>query len=123
CAFGRPDQHAIDYWTQIYSAFDAAGIHTKIFNSSIPIGGLPGYLHAKAILIDSSRAWVGSVNGSTTSISTNREYGIFSNDPELVRNLGVTMYSDFAAKGAESWQDSLQCKMDHATPGPGGDLR
>jgi phosphatidylserine/phosphatidylglycerophosphate/cardiolipin synthase-like enzyme len=118
CTFGRPDERAIEYWTQIYSAFDAAGIHTKTFNSSIPIGGHPGYLHAKAILVDGIRAWVGSVNGSTTSISTNREYGIFSNDPELVRTLGTYLYSDFTASGAESWQDSLRCKMDHGASSP-----
>jgi len=123
CAFGRPDQNAIEYWTKVYSEFDAAGIHTKTFNSSIPIGGLPGYLHSKAILVDSTHAWVGSVNGSTTSLSANREYGIFSDEVELVRDLGVILYTDYVSPGAETWRESLRCKMDHRLPDRGdGDL-
>ena len=121
CSFGRPDQNAIDYWTKVYSEFDAAGIHTKTFNSSIPIAGRPGYLHAKAILVDTAHAWVGSVNGSTTSLTANREYGIFSDDSELVRDLGVTLYSDYVAPGAETWRESLRCKMDHTLPVGVGD--
>ncbi len=116
CSFGRPDQSAMDTWTRIYSEFDAAGIHTKTFNASIGVAGHAGYLHAKAILVDSLFAWVGSVNGSTTSLTMNREYGIFSNDPAFVRALGTILYSDYAEKNAETWQQSLQCKKDNAHP-------
>ncbi len=114
CFFGRPDQNAVEHWTRIYTAFDAAGIQTRVFNSSIQIGGLPGYLHAKAILIDSARAWVGSVNGSTTSLAANREYGIFSDEPAVVRDLGSLMYTDYVAPGAGTWRESLQCRPDHS---------
>ncbi|NDF14174.1 hypothetical protein EB061_02485 [bacterium] len=116
CVFGPPDQNAVETWTRIYSEFDAAGVHTKTFNASIPIGGRPGYLHAKAILVDGNRAWVGSVNGSTTSLTMNREYGLFSNDPQVVHDLGMTMYSDFMEKGAQSWRESLRCKKDYQRP-------
>jgi phosphatidylserine/phosphatidylglycerophosphate/cardiolipin synthase-like enzyme len=116
CVFGPPDQGAVESWTRIYSEFDAAGIHTKTFNASIPIGGRPGYLHSKAILVDGNRAWVGSVNGSTTSLSMNREYGLFSNDPQVVHDLGMTMYTDFMERGAQSWRESLKCKKDYQRP-------
>ena len=118
CAFGRPDQAAIDFWTQVYTAFDNAGIHSKTFNASIQVGGKPGYLHSKAILVDSRRAWVGSVNGSTTSLTSNREYGIFSDEPQVVHDLGAILYSDYVEKGAESWKESLKCKKDYIKPAP-----
>ena len=116
CAFGRPSPTEADYWTKIYTTFDRAGIHTRIFNASIGIGGLAGYLHAKAILVDSNRAWVGSVNGSTMSLTKNREYGIFSNDAEFTRTLGTVLYSDYMHPDSESWQESLECKKDYIKP-------
>jgi phosphatidylserine/phosphatidylglycerophosphate/cardiolipin synthase-like enzyme len=116
CAFGRPKPRQIEQWNQIYGEFDAAGIHTKTFNASIPIGGRPGYLHSKAILVDSERAWVGSVNGSTTSLTLNREYGLFSTEAQVVRELGTILYSDYVQKGTQSWRDSLRCKRDYIKP-------
>ncbi len=116
CAFGRPKPRQIEQWNQIYGEFDAAGIHTKTFNASIPIGGRPGYLHSKAILVDSERAWVGSVNGSTTSLTLNREYGLFSTEAQVVRELGTVLYSDYVQKGTQSWRDSLRCKRDYIKP-------
>ena len=116
CAFGRPKPSQIEQWNQIYGEFDAAGIHTKTFNASIPIGGRPGYLHSKAILVDSERAWVGSVNGSTTSLTLNREYGLFSTEAQVVRELGTILYSDYVQKGTQSWRDSLRCKRDYIKP-------
>jgi len=116
CAFGRPKPTQVEQWNQVYGEFDAAGIHTKTFNASIPIGGRPGYLHSKAILVDSERAWVGSVNGSTTSLTLNREYGLFSNEAQVVRELGTVLYSDYVQKGTQSWRDSLRCKRDYIKP-------
>ncbi|MBU6153289.1 MAG: phosphatidylserine/phosphatidylglycerophosphate/cardiolipin synthase family protein [Bdellovibrionales bacterium] len=116
CAFGRPKPHQVEQWNQTYGEFDAAGIHTKTFNASIPIGGRPGYLHSKAILVDSERAWVGSVNGSTTSLTLNREYGLFSNEAQVVRELGTILYTDYVQKGTQSWRDSLRCKRDYIKP-------
>jgi phosphatidylserine/phosphatidylglycerophosphate/cardiolipin synthase-like enzyme len=116
CAFGRPKPSQIEQWNQVYGEFDGAGIHTKTFNASIPIGGRPGYLHSKAILVDSERAWVGSVNGSTTSLTLNREYGLFSNEAQVVRELGTILYSDYVQKGTQSWRDSLRCKRDYIKP-------
>ena len=118
------DVNAISKWTENYSAFDRAGIKTKVFNASIKINGMPGYLHAKAILVDSKHAWVGSVNGSTESLTENREYGLFSDDPAVVKSLGTVLYADFLNPNAETWKDSLASKKDRASasaPGSNGD--
>lgn len=106
------DAAQIKKWTDTYTAFDQAGIHTKIFNDSILIDGKPGYLHAKAILVDSKHAWVGSVNGSTESLTENREYGLLSDDQTVVKLLNTVLYQDFTNPNAETWQESLACKKD-----------
>jgi phosphatidylserine/phosphatidylglycerophosphate/cardiolipin synthase-like enzyme len=118
CAFGRPDENAIASWTRIYSEFDAAGVNTKTFNASIPVNGRPGYLHTKAILVDSKRAWVGSVNGSNASLTRNREFGIFTEEPEFVKKLAQHMYQNFTERNAQTWKQSLRCEKDYNVPAP-----
>ena len=117
CAFGTPKPSAVTAWTQVYSGFDSAGIKSRIFNSSIRIGGLPGYLHAKAIVVDTTRAWVGSVNGSTTAASNNREFGLFFEDAASVQSLVALMDRDFSDSRGESWQQSLTCTKDAHSSG------
>jgi cardiolipin synthase len=124
CSYGKPSANDIAQWTQIYGAFDKAKVNTRIFTRNITVNGVKGYLHAKTILVDSARAWVGSVNGSTTSLSNNREYGMFFNDPAEVKKLATFLYSDYTSKESESWKDSLVCKNDYvsnSTPDDGGD--
>ncbi len=113
CGFGAPKPTEIAQVQKIYGAFDQAKINTRIFNSSIKVAGVSGYLHAKAIIVDSDSAWVGSVNGSTTSLSDNREYGIFLDNETDVQQLAKFMYDDYMNPNAETWQESLQCKKDH----------
>jgi phosphatidylserine/phosphatidylglycerophosphate/cardiolipin synthase-like enzyme len=79
------------------------------------VNGRPGYLHAKTILVDGVHAWVGSVNGSTMSLASNREFGIFSDDKIFVKHLGEVMNEDFSNRDAESWIESLNCKKDSCT--------
>jgi phosphatidylserine/phosphatidylglycerophosphate/cardiolipin synthase-like enzyme len=117
CAFGRPDENAVAGWTRIYSEFDAAGVNTKTFNASIPVNGRPGYLHTKAILVDSKRAWVGSVNGSNASLTRNREFGLFTEEPEFVKKLAQHMYQNFTERNAQTWKQSLRCEKDYNAPG------
>ena len=112
CSYGKPNPTKADKWKAIYSAFDQAGVHTSIFTRQMKINNFPGYLHAKAILVDSSRAWVGSVNGSATSLTNNREFGIFFNTPSEVNKLANFMYQDYTNPNGETWQESLNCKHD-----------
>jgi cardiolipin synthase A/B len=58
------------------------------------------YIHAKAIVVDGTRAFVGSQNLSTESLSYNRELGIVFDAKPLVASLSATLASDFA--GAHS---------------------
>jgi phosphatidylserine/phosphatidylglycerophosphate/cardiolipin synthase-like enzyme len=121
CSFGKPKASEAAAFRAVYSAFDAAGIHTRIFTRKILIKGVSGYLHAKAILVDGATSWIGSVNGSTMSLSNNREYGIFLTDQTQVSKLNTFMSSDFANPNGESWQDSLVCRNDPPpTPQSGG---
>ena len=112
CAFGVPKPNAAAQWTATYSEFESAGIQIQIFTRQIKIDGKDGYLHAKAIVVDGSSAWVGSVNGSTESVSKNREFGLFFSEPSQVDQLRSIMLSDQTNPSGESWQDSLTCAKD-----------
>src|SRR5208283_1682371 len=71
CAFGKPSTSEAAATQRIYSAFDEAGISTSMFNSSNKINGKKGYLHAKTMIVDGNRAWMGSENGSSESLTQN----------------------------------------------------
>jgi cardiolipin synthase len=115
-AFGKltqtNDAWKINQWTQIFTQFDQAGIQSKIFNGSMLIKNTEGYLHAKIVLVDGTEAWVSSVNGSTESITENREYGILSTEPQVIKLLTTVLTSDFENPKTETWQESLACKKD-----------
>ena len=85
---------------------------SRTFTRLQTVGGKPGYLHAKAMVVDGERAWVGSVNGSTAATSANREFGVFFSEPSQVAALEASLEADFADEGSESWQESLACKND-----------
>ncbi|MBC7397389.1 MAG: hypothetical protein H7333_08095 [Bdellovibrionales bacterium] len=112
CSFNVPSVGDEKTWTRIFTAFDQAGIKSRIFTRSMKINQVAAYLHAKAIVVDDARAWVGSVNGSTTSLTNNREYGIFIDDLVEVQKLNSFMETDFVNANSESWQESLVCKKD-----------
>lgn len=118
CSFGRPKASEVSRMHIIYGAFDGAGIDTRIFTRQILIDGVPGYLHAKAIVVDGRRAWVGSVNGSTTSVSQNREYGLFFERSDWVSKLQSVMIRDHSDPNTESWQESLSCTKDPLNNAP-----
>ena len=109
CSFGRPKPTEAKTLTSIFEDFDAAGISTRMFTRNMQVGGYPGYLHAKAIVIDGSKSWLGSVNGSTESLSHNREFGIYFDSALDVGNLNKVLQSDFTDSKSETWQDSLDC--------------
>ena len=67
------------------------------------------------------------MNGSTQSLTQNREFGIFSSDPQVVKTLNAVIYGDFNNSHAETWQESLACKKDpkatcNATSGGSGEV-
>lgn len=54
------------------------------------------YIHAKMILVDGSRAFVGSQNFTATSLDQNREIGVVLDDPHAIARLSATFEADFA---------------------------
>jgi phosphatidylserine/phosphatidylglycerophosphate/cardiolipin synthase-like enzyme len=109
CSFGKPKPTEVAALTAIFSDFDSAGINTRMFTRNIMVGGFKGYLHAKAIVVDGARAWLGSSNGSKESLFNNREFGIFFDSAADVAGLAGILSSDFSESAGESWQDSLVC--------------
>ena len=112
CSFGPPKAEEIQRLAPIYAAFAQAGIQARFFSSRTNINGKPGYLHAKAIMVDQKYAWLGSVNGSTTALNSNREFGLFFANQRDVYALATFMSYDFSSPGAESFQESAHCSKD-----------
>ncbi|QBD78107.1 hypothetical protein EPA93_19740 [Ktedonosporobacter rubrisoli] len=54
------------------------------------------YMHAKIIIADGQKAFVGSVNISTTSFDKNRELGIVIADQDVLKTLYQTFQKDWA---------------------------
>jgi phosphatidylserine/phosphatidylglycerophosphate/cardiolipin synthase-like enzyme len=112
CAFGKPKDKPRADLTRLFESFDAAGIKSRFFTRQIEVKGKPGYMHAKAIVVDGRRAWVGSVNGSFMSMNQNREFGIFFKNPFSVHRLKKILRQDHEDSRGESWQESLDCVKD-----------
>ncbi|WP_108651805.1 phospholipase D-like domain-containing protein [Dongshaea marina] len=55
------------------------------------------FIHAKAILADSHRAFIGSENFTSNSLNKNRELGIITADPGVIETLASTLKQDMAA--------------------------
>ncbi len=55
------------------------------------------YIHAKAIVVDAARAYMGSENFTTASLSYNRELGIITSHAPSVAAIGTAIAQDFAA--------------------------
>jgi cardiolipin synthase A/B len=69
------------------AALTAAGVEIRLANHL--------YIHAKAIIADGERAFIGSQNLSATSLDQNRELGIVVDDPVNLARLTRTFAVDF----------------------------
>jgi phosphatidylserine/phosphatidylglycerophosphate/cardiolipin synthase-like enzyme len=67
----------------------AAGVEIRLASSL--------YIHAKLIVADGERAFIGSQNLSATSLDQNRELGIVVDDPVNLSRLTRTFAIDFRA--------------------------
>lgn len=112
CSFGKPSPATQKNLEPLYKSFEEAGVELKFFTAQMTQKGKPGYLHAKTIVVDDKKAWMGSVNGSSTSLDKNREYGIFFNQRARVKYLQGVMSKDFADAKSESWKEAFECKND-----------
>lgn len=66
---------------------DVAGGQTKYLSSPYP--------HAKLIIVDSERAYVGSINFTSQSLDHNRELGILVSQPNILERLNQTFNADW----------------------------
>ncbi len=122
CAFGRPSASDRAKAQDTFGAFERLGIKTRIFSQQIRVGGKPGYLHGKALVIDGKKAWIGSINGSRTAFDFNREFGVFLEGEEQAQALKRQLQADSVDSGSESWQESLDCLKDRTDSYIGGDF-
>lgn len=53
------------------------------------------YIHAKIVVADGQRAFVGSENFTATSLDQNRELGVLTENQSVVRRIGQTFQSDW----------------------------
>jgi phosphatidylserine/phosphatidylglycerophosphate/cardiolipin synthase-like enzyme len=67
------------------------GVHIATYSPSASL-----YIHAKVIIADNTRAFVGSENFSNTSLNDNRELGLITTDSTILSSLESPLASDFA---------------------------
>ena len=66
----------------------AAGAEVRFLNSP--------YIHAKIVLVDRVRAYLGSQNFTATSLDLNREIGLIFDEPAGIARIARTFETDFA---------------------------
>ncbi len=77
-------------WKTAFQKLSSAGVHVRTFSSDASI-----YIHAKIILVDDKKAFVGSENFSTGSMDDNRELGIIIGNQEIIGPLSKTFDLDW----------------------------
>ena len=76
---------------------DDPEILTALVEAGVEVGSLSSpYIHAKAIVVDGERAFVGSQNLTATSLDENRELGLIVAEPANVERLALVFAADFA---------------------------
>ncbi len=79
-------------WDRAWADLRRAGVEVVI----VPDVPDQLYIHAKAMVIDGTTAFVGSQNFSTASLDSNRELGVVTTDPAVVRSVAATLAADAA---------------------------
>jgi phosphatidylserine/phosphatidylglycerophosphate/cardiolipin synthase-like enzyme len=70
----------------------------KMKAAGVPLVGLASpYIHAKAVVVDGSRVFVGSQNFTETALFDNREVGVVTDAPAEAAKVGEVIAQDFAA--------------------------
>jgi phosphatidylserine/phosphatidylglycerophosphate/cardiolipin synthase-like enzyme len=61
-------------------------------------------MHAKMILSDDTKAYIGSINFSAQSMDENRELGIILTQADSIQKLTTTFETDWESAKAKSFQ-------------------
>ena len=78
-------------WVDAFDDLTSAGVHVRTYSPDASL-----YIHAKVVVADEARLFLGSQNFSASSLDYNRELGIISTDSSLVGPVYKTVASDFA---------------------------
>jgi phosphatidylserine/phosphatidylglycerophosphate/cardiolipin synthase-like enzyme len=78
-------------WVAGLNALASGGVHVRVYQPNAPI-----YIHAKALTINDDTAYAGSANFTSAMTDQNRNVGIITKDPVVVRGIRSTIASDFA---------------------------
>jgi cardiolipin synthase A/B len=78
-------------WDSAFTELIRAGAHVRTYAPDASL-----YIHAKMILVDGRRAFLGSQNFSAGSLDDNRELGIIVSAGPVIRSLKGTFASDYA---------------------------
>lgn len=73
-------------------AMVAAGVEVKALTSPT--------IHAKSVVVDKARVWVGSQNFTTNALTRNREVGVFTAEADAIANVEGAIDTDWAAGAA-----------------------
>lgn len=78
-------------WASGLAALSEGGVHVRVYQPNASI-----YIHAKSLTVNDDTAYEGSANFTTAMTDQNRNVGIITNDPGVVRGIRSTIASDFA---------------------------
>ena len=81
-------------WKTALETLVAGGVHVNVYASTAPPA--PLYIQSKAIAVNGRTVYVGSINFTTAMMKADRNLGIITHDPTVVRGITSTMASDFA---------------------------
>jgi cardiolipin synthase len=73
------------------------------------------YEHAKMMIADGTRAFIGSVNFSTASTTDARELGIFFDDPASIQMISAAFEQDWALGVAPPSASEANCPASSST--------
>ena len=74
-----------------FKTLAAGGVHVRLYYGDTPL-----YIHAKAISVNDNTVYVGSSNFTTAMTNDDRNAGIITTNPAVVRGVTSTMAGDFA---------------------------
>lgn len=81
-------------WHHNFARLAADGVRIRTYAN---VSHAPLYIHAKMIIADNDRAFVGSENFSVTSLADNRELGLVTTNQSLLVGLSTTFRSDYVS--------------------------
>jgi cardiolipin synthase len=74
-----------------FKTLKTGGVHVNLYHGDTPL-----YIHAKAISVNDTTVYAGSSNFTTAMTNDDRNAGLITTAPTVVRGITATMASDFA---------------------------